>query len=59
MRKIITWLCFWKNNSNTKLQQENIELRQLVEEMYEWTLHKNTRWSKQASKYIIKPKRKW
>lgn len=44
--RILLWL--------RRLQKENAELRALVNEIYIWTDHKNTRWARRARKALDK-----
>ena len=41
-----------RHRTQTELETENRELRDLVAEMYEWTRYKHTRWATRAAKVL-------
>lgn len=41
-----------RHRTQTDLETENRELRDLVAEMYEWTHYKHTRWATRAAKVL-------
>jgi len=51
------WRCWlhrmvMRHRTQTELETENRELRDLVAEMYEWTHYKHTRWATRAAKVL-------